>query len=50
MIFQKKQLWSDDNRRENNSYFKSQLIGKDPDAGKHWREKKKEVAEDEMVR
>ena len=29
---------------------KNQLIGKDPDAGKHWREKKKAVAEDEMVR
>ena len=29
---------------------KSQLIGKDPDAGKHWRQKEKWVAEDEMVR
>ena len=29
---------------------KSQLIGKDPDAGKDWRQKEKEVAEDEMVR
>ena len=28
---------------------KSWLIGKDPDAGKDWRQKKK-VAEDEMVR
>ena len=29
--------------------MKSLLIGKDPDAGKDWRQKKKEVAEDEMV-
>ena len=29
---------------------KSQLIGKDPDGGKDWRQKKKGVAEDEMVR
>ena len=29
---------------------KSQLIGKYPDAGKDWRQKKKGVAEDEMVR
>ena len=29
---------------------KSQLIGKDPDAGKAERQKEKEVAEDEMVR
>ena len=29
---------------------KSQLIEKDPDAHKDWRQKKKEVAEDEMVR
>ena len=28
---------------------KSQLIGKDPDAGKNWRQKKKGTAEDEMV-
>ena len=28
----------------------SQLIGKDPDAGKDWRQKEKEVAEDEIVR
>ena len=28
---------------------KSQLIGKDPDAGKDWRQKKKGAAEDEMV-
>ena len=28
---------------------KSQLIGKDPDAGKDWRRKEKRVAEDEMV-
>ena len=26
-----------------------QLQGKDPDAGKDWREKEKKVAEDEMV-
>ena len=29
---------------------KSWLIGKDPDAVKEWRQKKKRVAEDEMVR
>ena len=29
---------------------KSQLIGKDPDAGKDWRQKEKRAAEDEMVR
>ena len=29
---------------------KSQLIRKDPDAGKDWRQKEKVVAEDEMVR
>ena len=28
---------------------KSQLIRKDPDAGKDWRQKEKEMAEDEMV-
>ena len=28
---------------------KSQLTGKDPDAGKDWRQKKTEAAEDEMV-
>ena len=28
----------------------SQLVGKDPDAGKDWRQKKKGLAEDEMVR
>ena len=27
----------------------SQLIGKDPDAGKDWRQKEKKVAEDEMI-
>ena len=32
------------------SDVKSQLIGKDPDAGKDWRQKKKGVTEDEMVR
>ena len=35
-------LWSYD--------VKSQLIRKDPDAGKDWRQKEKGVAEDEMVR
>ena len=30
--------------------MKSQLIGKDPYAGKDWRQKEKVVAEDEMVR
>ena len=34
-------LWTPD--------MKSQLIGKDPDAGKDWKQKKR-VAEDEMVR
>ena len=29
---------------------KSLLIGKDPDAGKDWKQKEKGVAEDEMVR
>ena len=29
---------------------KNSLIGKDPDAGKDWRQKEKRVAEDEMVR
>ena len=29
---------------------KSQLFGKDPDAGKDWRQKEKWVPEDEMVR
>ena len=29
---------------------KSQLIGKDPDTGKDWRQKEEETAEDEMVR
>ena len=28
---------------------KSQLIGKDPDAGKDWKQKEKGMAEDEMV-
>ena len=28
----------------------SQLTGKDPDAGKDWRQNEKRVAEDEMVR
>ena len=32
------------------SDLKSRLIGKDPDAGKDWRQKEKEVAEHEMVR
>ena len=31
------------------SNVKSQLTGKDPDAGKDWRQKVKEMAEDEMV-
>ena len=29
---------------------KSWLIGKDPDAGKDWKQKEKRVAEDDMVR
>ena len=29
---------------------KSQLIGKDPDAAKHWGQEEKQMAEDEMVR
>ena len=29
---------------------KSQLTGKDPNAGKDWRQKEKRVAENEMVR
>ena len=35
-------LWLPDGKR--------QLIGKDPDAGKDWRQKEKGAAEDEMVR
>ena len=35
-------LWSPD--------MKSQIIGKDPDAGKEGRQKEKGTAEDEMVR
>ena len=35
-------LWSPD--------AKSQLMGKDPDAGKDWKQKEKRVTEDEMVR
>ena len=30
--------------------MKSWLIGKDPDAGKDWRQEEKGVAEDEMIR
>ena len=30
-------------------YAKSQLIGKDPDAGKDWRQKEKGAAEDDMI-
>ena len=30
-------------------YVKSQLTGKDPDAGKYWRQKEKGMTEDEMV-
>ena len=29
---------------------KSQLIGKGPNAGKHWKQKEKRLAEDETVR
>ena len=29
---------------------KSQLIGKDPDAGKDWRQKEKKAAVDEIMR
>ena len=29
---------------------KTRLFGKDPDAGKDWRQKEKRAAEDEMVR
>ena len=35
-------LWSPD--------VKSQLTGKDPDAGNNWKQKEKEVDENEMVR
>ena len=31
-------------------WYVSQLIGKDPDAGKDWRQKEKGMAEDEIVR
>ena len=30
--------------------MKNGLIGKDPDAGKDWRQEEKEATEDEMVR
>ena len=33
-----------------NKNVKSQLIWKDPDAGKDWRQKEKGAAEDEMFR
>ena len=29
---------------------KSWLIGKDSDAGEHWRQKEKQIADDEIVR
>ena len=29
---------------------KSQLMGKDPDAGKDWRQEEKEATEDKMIR
>ena len=32
-----------------NSFEKTQLIGKDPDAGKDWRQEKKGMREDQMV-
>ena len=32
------------------SDVKSQLIGKDPDVGKDWRQEEKGAAEDEMIR
>ena len=31
-------------------YVKRQLVGKDPDAGKDWRQKEKGAAEEEMVK
>ena len=31
-------------------HAKSQLTGKDPDAGKDWRQRQKEETEDKMVR
>ena len=31
------------------SHVKSQLIGKDPDAGRDWRQEEKGTTEDEMV-
>ena len=31
-------------------WWEEWLIGKDPDAGKDWRQKKKRAADDEMVR
>ena len=41
MLELKLQLWPPD--------VKSQLTGKDPDAGKDWRQKEKGVAEDEVL-
>ena len=42
MLNLKLQYWPPD--------IKNQLIGKDPDAGKDWRQNEKEVAEDEIIR
>ena len=33
-----------------NSLEKTWLIGKDPEAGKDWRQKEKKAVEDEMIR
>ena len=38
------------NLRSTHKLVKSQLIRKDPDTGKDWRQKEKRAAEDEMVR
>ena len=42
VIYEASILWPPD--------VESQLIGKDPDAGKDWKQKKKGAVEDELVR
>ena len=44
---QLERMWSGEKER---ILFYPWLIGKDPDAGKDWRQKENSVAEEEMVR
>ena len=46
----RKQLKLKKKKEATTDTHKSQLIGKDPDAGKDWRQKEKGETEDEMVR